>query len=363
MLFNHIIKTVAFVATASAHAVHFPRGADPQGFGKTPLEFGPLPDSAKGLDVSKLGYAVQDFGGGAYMITEGSYTTMFLTYDEGVILVDAPPTIGHKLEYAIGNITDKPVTHLIYSHSHSDHIGAGYLFGGSSKKGYGGKKTTIISHAITQDLLKQRKDPARPVPNVSFEKSYKLKVGNQTLELSYKGANHEPGNIFIWAPKQKVVMVVDIIYPGFVPFAELAQSTDIPNWIAAHDQILEYDFKHFVTGHLNRDATREDVKIQKEYVNDLFNNCKTVIEKGTTDDKELGAGNMLGPVFQKYHGNGWAAFKVYLDTTSVACAKMTNEKWSGKLGGWDAFGVENAYKMIEVLRIDYGILGPFGVSP
>ena len=33
-------------------------------------------------------------------------------------------------------------------------------------------------------------------------------------------------------------MVVDVIFPGWVPFKNLAESQDIPAWIAAHDLVL-----------------------------------------------------------------------------------------------------------------------------
>jgi hypothetical protein len=37
------------------------------------------------------------------------------------------------------------------------------------------------------------------------------------------GTNHLPGNIFIYAAtKQRVLMLVDIVFPGWVPFPYLA---------------------------------------------------------------------------------------------------------------------------------------------
>ena len=61
-------------------------------------------------------------------------------------------------------------------------------------------------------------------------------------------------------------------------------------------------------------------------------------------------------------GNYWAEFKDYLKAASDLCTENTNKKWEGKLAGLDAFGWENAYKMIESLRIDYGVLGSFAVQ-
>ena len=59
------------------------------------------------------------------------------------------------------------------------------------------------------------------------QKNYTLQIGNKTLQLDYYGDNHLPGNIFIYAPKQKVLMLVDVIFPGWVPFPYLAVVKDI----------------------------------------------------------------------------------------------------------------------------------------
>ncbi|KAH8896569.1 Metallo-hydrolase/oxidoreductase, partial [Thozetella sp. PMI_491] len=213
------------------------------------------------------GYRVESFGGGAYMVTENQYNSLFFVSTQGVIVVDAPPTTAHKILYAIGNITSKPITHFIYSHAHSDHAGGAYLFG----------KATRIAHAHTKELLTAVPSPNQPLPDIIFHDKYTLRVGNQTLELSYKGPNHEPGNIFIYAPKQKVLMLVDVVFPGWAPFAYLAQAQDIPGFIEAHDQILEYDFDHFVGGHLTRSGNRTDVLVQRDYIKDLKTNCANAI--------------------------------------------------------------------------------------
>lgn len=47
----------------------------------------------------------------------------------------------------------------------------------------------------------------------SFDDTYTLSVGNQLLELSYVGAFPSKGDIVIYAPKQKVAMVVDLFHP------------------------------------------------------------------------------------------------------------------------------------------------------
>ncbi|HKG29820.1 MAG TPA: MBL fold metallo-hydrolase, partial [Nitrososphaeraceae archaeon] len=45
-----------------------------------------------------------------------------------VLLVFAPSSIGKNDLKAIAEVTDKPVTYVIYSHAHIDHIGAAGIF-------------------------------------------------------------------------------------------------------------------------------------------------------------------------------------------------------------------------------------------
>ncbi len=350
MQFSHILSALALLGPAYAHVI-----AQRQSTPTAPIpQYLPIPASALGPVIGPSGYYTESFGHGAYMVTDGTYQALFLVSTEGVIVVDNPPTIGTKLLYAIGNVTSQPVTHFIYSHSHTDHIAGALLILDNDAN-----KIQTIAHIDTANLLAQVDDPNRPLPQKTFTKDYKLHVGNQTLELSYKGLSHLEGNIFIYAPASKVVMLVDVVFPGWTPFDRLGQVKNVPGFIEAHDQLLAYDFVHLVAGHLSRSGTRRDVEIQKEYVGDLFENCKEVIELTGTDDPVLGGANILGPVFALNPGNAWAAFKVYLEVTAGACANRTNEKWVSRLAGSDVFQVSNAQTMIEAQRIDYGILGPF----
>jgi Alkyl sulfatase and related hydrolases len=79
-----------------------------------------------------------------YWVTDSAYQAAFLTTRDGVVLFDAPPSIGHNLQRAIDQIAaengvSNKVTHLVYSHHHADHIGGSSLFGtrGADRAGPG----------------------------------------------------------------------------------------------------------------------------------------------------------------------------------------------------------------------------------
>ena len=77
-------------------------------------------------------------------------------------------------------------------------------------------------------------------------------------------------------------MLVDIIFPGWIPFPYLAIAKDTAGFIKAHDIALnDYDFDTIVAGHLTRLGTRNDVMVQKEFVSDLEKAAATVNQNVT----------------------------------------------------------------------------------
>jgi glyoxylase-like metal-dependent hydrolase (beta-lactamase superfamily II) len=289
----------------------------------------PLPETAMGpqIDFTK-GYFVEEIRDGLYWVTDGAYNTMFLTTGQGVIAVDAPPSIGENYLKAIAEVTEEPVTHMI-----NDHVGAMNMFPDD---------VTFISHQEIADTLAKRNDPNRPIPTITFEDKYTLEVGNQKLELAYYGPMHEPGNIFIYAPNQKVLMFVDVIFPGWTPFKDLAMAQDVPEFIAAHDKVLEYDFDTFIGGHLTRLGNPEDVQIQKEYFQDI----QTSAAKANQETSFMAIGQEVG------FSNPWLVFQIYADSITQQCTDEVVPKWIDRLGGVDLFTYDHCWKISESQRID-----------
>jgi glyoxylase-like metal-dependent hydrolase (beta-lactamase superfamily II) len=211
--------------------------------------------------IAAKGYLVRELRDRVYWLTDGAYSTMFAVTDSGVVVFDAPPTIGIKYFEAIREVTEKPITHLVYSHEHVDHIAGAHLFP---------KDIQIIGHRETAAILKRRNDSARPPPNVTFDDTYTIETGGQTIELSHKGPNHSIDNIFIRVPRARVLMFIDVIYPGWMPYKNLGVAADVPGFVASHKQALAFDFDTLVGGHVDRVGTRDDVLRQIELVDDLM---------------------------------------------------------------------------------------------
>src|SRR5436309_15352779 len=67
-------------------------------------DYAPVPRSALGPALNDQGYYVGRVERNLYWVTDGTYQSAFLTTPDGVVLFDAPPTIGHNIQRAVDEI-------------------------------------------------------------------------------------------------------------------------------------------------------------------------------------------------------------------------------------------------------------------
>lgn len=66
---------------------------------------------------------------------------------------------------------------------------------------------------------------------------------------------------------------------------------------------------------------------------------------------------------RQFGNNAWAILKAYLDAASAQAAEPVTAKYLGQLAAADVFTVDNAFALLQSLRLDLGVLGPFGIHP
>ncbi len=289
--------------------------------------------------VSEQGYYVGRVEGNLYRITDGTYQCAFMTTPDGVVLFDAPPTLGHNIqravnEIAMGNGVSNKVTYLIYSHHHADHVGASSLFDGNIIR---------IGHEETRKLLLRDDDPARPAPEETFQDRCILEIGGERIELAWHGSNHSPDNIFIHLPDHAALMLVDIVNPGWAAVCQGELANDVPGYIAAADYALTYPWKYFIGGHMGRLGTRNDIATHRQYIADIRDSSQRALD--TIDS---------APYFVKHGENTWAAMRAYLEATTAAAAVPIIEKYSGILAAAELFTTGTTFQIMQSMRLDLG---------
>ena len=302
-------------------------------------DYAPVPRASLGPAVNDQDYYVGRVERNLYWVTDGDYHSAFLATRDGVVLFDAPPSIGHNLQRAVNDIAaaegvSNTVTHLVYTHHHSDHAGASSLFGSNVVR---------IGHQETRRLLLRDNDPAKPAPEETFADHRALEIGGERIELAWHGANHSPDNIYIHFPGHDTLMLVDIVLPGWAPFYGINLSEDVPGYMNAPATALSYPWKHLIAGHLGKLGTRDDVTLHQQYIADIEAGARTAL--GTVDPT---------PYFQKYGQNLWAAVRGFLDAVAEAAAAPVIKKYTGVLGAVDVFTVPTAFSILESIRLDLG---------
>ncbi len=379
LIINRVFRifscTILILSSANALAFRTDHGLLPEGTSscdahvpvtlEIPNNALPVPDPFRG-EYSGGFFHVEELSEGLFYMTDGAYQAMFLVADRGIILVDAPPSIGVNpidpslsvslldVIYSVPATQGKPIKKLIYSHSALDHIGAAGLV----KERFPNVK--IIAHKATKrkiqsssgrllPFLQGSAAVPPPVPDVGFRSTKRVHLGAQSLKLSYRGPIHEPGNIFIYAPQQKVLMMVDVFFPGWAPFNDLALAEDIPLYIKAHKIALNFDFQTLIGGHVNRLGTRSDLETAMSYLEDIRANATSALF-----DPKLFA--IFGIVPQ--HALG--AFNIYLDQVACSCANLTLDDtqtpsgidWRQEIGAADINTVGHCWSMAKALRVD-----------
>jgi glyoxylase-like metal-dependent hydrolase (beta-lactamase superfamily II) len=312
--------------------------ADPASASTLP-DFAPIPKSALGHAVNADGYYVGRVERNLYYVTDSTYMAAFMTTSEGVVLFDAPPTIGHNLQRAIDKIASdngvsNQVTHIVYSHHHADHLGASSLFS---------KDVVRIGQIETRKLLASENDPTRPLPNVTFENRYELRVGGERVNLAWHGTNHTPDNIYIHFQDHDTLMLVDVNLPRWVPFDSFNLNEDVQGSIAAPGVAMSYPWTHFIGGHMGRVGTRDDMVLYQNYVNDILagvNKALTAIDPA--------------PYFAKYGDNEWAAVQQYQAAQVAYASAPVIKKYLGVLAAVDVYTASTAFVLLESIRLDLG---------
>ena len=303
-------------------------------------DYAPIPSVGLGPALNEQGYHVGRVERNLFYVTDGTYQAAFLLTDDGVVVFDAPPTIGHNVRRAVDEVakaegvTNK-VTHFVYSHHHADHAGAANLF----------DDVVRIGHEDTRRLLLRDNDTTRPAPEVTFRDRYTLSVGGERIELAYHGPNHSPDNIFIHFPDHDALMLVDIVNPGWVPIYNLNLTEDVPGYRAAPDTAMSYPWRHYIGGHMGRIGTRDDIALHQQYVADIVASAQAALS--SVDATQY---------FVKYGVNAWAGVQAYLDEVTSRTAQPVVAKYTGVLAGADleTMSFTTAFSVLQSLRLDLG---------
>ena len=212
---------------------------------------------------------LDQISGHVYANTEGvgGGNVCIIVLTEGVVAVDSGFMVsGRDFRQSIATVTDKPVTHLLLTHYHRDHVLGTQAFEDCQIVGHRLLKAKIEANLKTEwtpDGLKKMMNElrlTRPgqanlyesdglriiLPTKTFEDRYVLEDGSR-VEMVHTGG-HTAGSSFVYIPEDKVLFTGDNVTSGRFPWA--GDSTADPDaWIEAFKTLLKLDCETIIPGH------------------------------------------------------------------------------------------------------------------
>ena len=159
--------------------------------------------------------AIKQVRDNLYVIpSAGGNTTVFLTQG-GVVLVDTKlPNNGEAILNQVGRVTDKPVSTIINTHTHPDHIGSNEYFPASVE---------VVTQENTRTWMaanpRVASNPAA-MPDKTFTDRLTLGSGDDRIDLYYFGAGHTNGDAFVVFPARRAMAAGDMFAWKMAPLID-----------------------------------------------------------------------------------------------------------------------------------------------
>jgi glyoxylase-like metal-dependent hydrolase (beta-lactamase superfamily II) len=200
----------------------------------------------------------------------------FVITPAGVVVIDAlgSPALAQRLLAEIRKHTDQPVTHVILTHYHADHIyglqtlkaaGARILAHQAAREYMNSETARLRLEASRVDLAPWVDQDTHLVPADEWlPGARELVVGGMHLQIVPVGPSHTPEDLAIYLPQEKVLFAGDLVFRNRIPYVGQADSR---HWIEALDNLLSFGATVIVPGHgpLSTDA-RRDMETTRDYL-------------------------------------------------------------------------------------------------
>ena len=200
----------------------------------------------------------------------------FVVTPEGVVVIDAlgSPALAKRLLNEIAQITAKPVTHVLVTHYHADHIYGLQTFKSMGAKIVAHRAALTYLHSETARLrLENSREELAPWINSQtklveadqwIDSETAIAVGGVVFSIKPVGPSHTPEDVVVYLPSEKVLFVGDLVFRNRIPYVGQANSRQ---WITALDSLLSFDTAVIVPGHgpVSKEA-RKDMQVTRDYL-------------------------------------------------------------------------------------------------
>ena len=263
-----------------------------------------------------------------------------ILFDDSVLVVDthSKPSAARALIEQIKKLTDKPVRYVVNTHFHWDHYQGNQAYPSSwpagveiisseatrlniEQRGIPRVKHEILTMPLEIEKLKgdlekttdpKQKEELRSqlsqaeaylaelksmqvvLPTMTFDHSLILHRKSRTVEIFWLGNAHTNGDIFVYLPREKVIVTGDALH-GWTPYMGDSYPFD---WITTLDNAEKLDFDQVIGGHGDVMHGKEKFELWKQYFRDLLDETGQAYARGANlDDAQKQLTKVLIPKY------------------------------------------------------------------
>lgn len=268
---------------------------------------------------------------------------MILKTGPNLAVVDFPDASSVQLIEAVEKLlrgTVPATIDMVYSHTHYDHIGGATRFYNYMKRKYPDAFISIYGTAETSRAIRLSTSKRAIRPNKIVGRISRTLILSKSLQLQmHLIGGHTETDLLLYIPKVEgeasVAMFVDVVFPGWSPFFNLAITDDPREYLRSHMEILKFDFDIFLGGHV-RVGNKDDVIRNMQFTRDLFAAGATALQSiGPKDFAAAGLEKAMYPSAPQYQNIWWVFGNVIRRLQVDACYRIMVEKWGCQLAGLD----------------------------
>ena len=204
---------------------------------------------------------VQKITNNVYSIFLHYYHSLVVIGDKGVLITDPANTArAGILQAEIAKMTKLPVSHIVLSHEHYDHVGGTEVF----------PDAEIYAQRCTQSVFQL--DELGLVPTKvhhPFDTKATISMGGTEVELHHYGAGDGVGTVIVHLPKEKVVYSADIYEVGAITDGKWLDDSNYVGSRLILNKLVALKPKHAITAHsLSLDP--DHLNLGADFYNDLY---------------------------------------------------------------------------------------------
>jgi len=212
----------------------------------------------------------------------GGNTAVFVT-TAGVVVVDAKnPGWGQPILDKIKELTPKPITTLINTHTHGDHVSGNVEFPATVDVVV---QENTKANMEKMDIFKQNNN--RGMAKRTFKDKMTIGKGADQIDLYYFGPGHTNGDAWVVFPALRTAHVGDLFAGKGLPLVDGANGGSVLHYAESvnkgYNGIKNVDI--VINGHSNTTTTWADVKQFAEFNQDFLNFAQAGLKSGKTPEQ------------------------------------------------------------------------------